>query len=425
MAVIAPRRDGRAYAFVAVVVLVIILAIAAGRPALAAFAAPFVVALLLGLRVRSSLDISATLQPSVTTCLEGDEFDATLTLRCRADLHVSARVVDGIGIGHAAGSPVQFHLEPGQRTATVRLEAREWGRQSSGTIVASAWLPGGLIVWEGEVGAGERVRVLPAPIRLRQLLDPSHARVIAGVHPSRAIAEGIDFAEIRPYAPGDRLRNLNRRATARRGSPHVNRFHPERSGDVVLLIDTFGDSVAGRPSSLNRAAIARAARASWALAQVHLAAQDRVGFLSYGRVGSWLPPGGGDRARYRLLSSLLELGGDVADGTLRWGLHPERAVPTNALVVAFTPLWKAHSLGPLHALRRAGCNVVAVVIDTSDLVTTGDEHDELARRIWDLQLTERRRNLANGGVPEVLWPAGADVGQSIARLRHVSRAVRR
>jgi uncharacterized protein (DUF58 family) len=378
--------------------------------------------------VRTPLDITATLQPGVRTCLEGDLFDATLTVNCRPDLHVSIDIVDGVGIGRAPGSPSQLHLEPGRHSATVQLRALEWGLQHSGKIVASAWLPGGLMVWEGPVGTGERVRVLPVPIRLRQLLDPSHARVSAGMHPSRAIGEGIDFAEIRPYAPGDRLRNLNRRASARRGAPHVNRFHPERSGDVVLLIDTFGDSVGGSPSAVNREAVARAARAAWALAQLHLAAQDRVGFLSYGRVGSWLPPGGGDRARYRMLSSLLELGGDVADGTLRWGLHPERAVPTNALVVAFTPLWKTHSIAPLHQLRRAGCNVVAVVIDTSDLVATTDESDApamLARRIWDLQLTERRRNLANGGVPEVLWPAGADVGQSIVRLRHVSRAVRR
>jgi uncharacterized protein (DUF58 family) len=425
MAVISPQRDGRAYAFVSVVVVAIVAAIATGRPALAAFAAPFVVALLLGLRVRDPLEISATLQPSTTTCLEGDELDAVLTVRARQDLHVTVRVVPGFGIGIAPGSSAVCHLEPGRRSAVVRLRALEWGRQHSGQLFASAWLPGGLLVWEGPVGVGERVRVLPVPIRLRQLLDPSHARVIAGVHPSRSLGEGIDFAEIRPYAPGDRMRNLNRRASGRRGAPHVNRYHPERAGDVVLLIDTFGDAAAGSTSAVDRAAIARAARASWALAQVHLAAQDRVGFLSYGRIGSWLPPGGGDRARYRLLSSLLELGGDVADGTLRWGLHPERAVPTDALVVAFTPLWKSHSIAPLHQLRRAGCNVVAVVIDTTDLVAPGDETDALARRIWELQLVERRANLAKGGVPEVLWPGGADVGQSITRLRHVARTAGR
>ncbi len=423
---IKPRHDGRVIGYATVVTIGITLAVAAGRPALAAFAAPFVVALFLGLRVRVPLDIAATSSVDHKTLLEGDEFEATITVACRADLHVTLRVVPNVGVGVAAGEHNIVTLPPGQRTAVVRHVALEWGSHHAASFIASAWLPGGLLVWQGAAGVGERVRVLPRPVRLRQLLDPSHARVIAGIHGSRAVGDGIDFAEIRPWVPGDRLRHLNRRASARRRAPHVNRFHPERAGDVVLLIDSFGDISTSTSSTLNRAVIARAARAAWALAQVHLRAHDRVGFLSYGRVGSWLPPGGGDRARYRLLSILLDLGGDVADGTTRWGTNPSRVVPTNALVVAFTPLWHAQSVATLVQLRRVGCNVAAVVVDTSDLMAPpATAKDELAVRFWNLQLIERRRALSAAGVVEVLWPAGGDVGHAIARVRQLSRAVSR
>lgn len=422
MAVLAPSHDGRAVAYGAVVAVLVPLALAAGLPALVAFAAPFGVALVLGLRRRGPEDIEASLTLDRATLLEGDEVEATLRVRCRSDLRVVVRIGTGLAITVAPDSPSVVVLAPGERTATVRLVAHDWGRHVSARLSVAARLPAGLVEWEGAAGVGDTVRVLPRPVRVRQLLDPARPRAIAGLHPSRSIGDGVDFAEIRPWAPGDRVRTINRRASARRGAPHVNRYHPDRTGDVVLLVDTFGDAASSAPTTVSRDAVARAARAAWALAQLHLAAQDRVGFLASGRVGAWLPPGGGDRARYRLLATFLDLGADVADGTTRWGLHPERLVPRDALVLAFTPLWRPQSIAPLVNLRRAGCHVGAVVIDTSDLgdaPVTAEEH--LARRLWTLQLDDRCATLGEGGVPHARWPVGGEVGHAVARLRALER----
>lgn len=423
---LAPRHDGRALAYGAIVVLFVPAALAGGLPALVAFAAPFGVALVLGLRLRSPQSVDATLTVARSTLLEGDEVDAVLTVRCRDDLRVLVRLATGPAVTLAEGQSPLVLLPPGVREAHVRLAAREWGRHVTARLYASARLPAGLVEWEGPAGTGDAVRVLPRPVRVRQLLDPARPRAVAGVHASRAIGDGVDLAEIRPWAPGDRVRSLNRRASARRGSPHVNRYHPDRSGDVVLLVDTFGDSASSVPSTVSREAVARAARAAWALAQLHLAAQDRVGFLASGRVGAWLPPGGGDRARYRLLATFLELGADVADGTARWGLHPERLVARDALVVAFTPLWRPQSVPPLVNLRRAGCHVAAVVVDTSDLGTApATEAERTAQRVWGLQLEDRCAALAEGGVPTARWHAGGELGHAVARLRALERAARR
>ena len=46
---------------------------------------------------------------------------------------------------------------------------------------------------------------------------------------ARAKGDGIEFADIRPFVPGDRVRRINWRASARRPGLWVNESHPERN----------------------------------------------------------------------------------------------------------------------------------------------------------------------------------------------------
>src|SRR5690606_39941604 len=124
-------------------------------------------------------------------------------------------------------------------------------------------------------------------------------------------------------------------ATARLRRPFVNRHHPELAGDVVIAIDALTDG-----SAASTAVLARAARAAWALASVHLRANDRVGLAGLGGSTQWLPPAGGRLARYRLLETLLRIGGEAADRVVmmsRRGVD----VPPGALIIALTSLYDA------------------------------------------------------------------------------------
>ena len=73
------------------------------------------------------------------------------------------------------------------------------------------------------------------------MLAPLETQVFVGNQVSRARGDGIEFADIREWAPGDRVRSINWRASARRGELWVNQQHPERNTDVVLFLDTFTD----------------------------------------------------------------------------------------------------------------------------------------------------------------------------------------
>lgn len=64
----------------------------------------------------------------------------------------------------------------------------------------------------------------------------------AGGHLSTLRGRGIDFDEVRSYQPGDDIRNMDWRVTARTGSPHIKLYHEERERPVFLLID-YGPSM--------------------------------------------------------------------------------------------------------------------------------------------------------------------------------------
>jgi uncharacterized protein (DUF58 family) len=258
------------------------------------------------------------------------------------------------------------------------------------------------------------LRVLPGGERLNRLLSPPEARAALGAHRSIRQGEGHEFADLRPYSPGDRLRSLNWRATARHRRPFVNRQHQEESGDVVIVIDAFGD---GSPAS--EEGIARAARAAWALASVHLQSNDRVGLAAPGGPTSWLPPQGGRRARYRLFETLLSLrDGDGSESSLV--VHG--ALPPAALIIALSDLHDSRMLHLLRGWRAHGRSVAVAMMDTCDLLDPPVTPEEAAAvRIWGLELERRRRNLAGLGIPVVPLADGGPVGAVVSALRRSTR----
>ena len=170
------------------------------------------------------------------------------------------------------------------------------------------------------------------------MLAPLETQVFIGNQISRAKSEGIEFADIREWAPGDRVRSINWRATARRGELHVNQQHPERNTDVVLFLDTFTDVAPAARGTLDMTV-----RAATSLAHKYLERKDRVGVVSFGGYLSWLLPASGTRQLYRIVDSLLQM--DIVLSFARKGIDilPPRTLPPKALVLALSPLLDVRS----------------------------------------------------------------------------------
>ena len=78
----------------------------------------------------------------------------------------------------------------------------------------------------------------------------------AGQRSSRFRGRGIDFAETRAYQPGDDIRHIDWRVTARTGRVHTKVFHEERERPILLLADLGPQTFFGTRQRLKSLAVA-------------------------------------------------------------------------------------------------------------------------------------------------------------------------
>lgn len=414
-------RDERLVPYCLVAVGALGATLLSGRPELAGLAVPFMLALAIGLRVRGPVVVSTRVILDAGQVLEGDLVSGRVEVRWQGTLDVRVILDRPHGIllpAPGGASEWEVPAAAGAVELPFQLRAARWGRQPAGEVWVRLSAPFGLLTWTGRVAIMPALRVLPASERLTRLLNPPEARAVLGEHRSPRHGAGHEFAELRPYAPGDRLRDLNWGATARHGRPFVNRHYREVSGDVVIVVDAFGDGSGGSTEAL-----ARAARAAWSLASAHLQANDRVGLAGLGSGTRWLAPGGGRRAKYQLLETLLEIGGTPEDAPLP-GVSPlGPAIPSAALLIALTHLHDHRTLRLLQRWRARGRAVVAVSIDTSDLLGGPSSPTEaLALRVWGMELEGRRRQLTDLGIPVVELSDGAPIAPVVSALRRTRQA---
>ncbi|MBR9870536.1 MAG: DUF58 domain-containing protein [Gammaproteobacteria bacterium] len=100
----------------------------------------------------------------------------------------------------------------------------------------------------------------------------------AGLRQSRQRGRGMTFAEVRQYQPGDDIRSIDWRVTARRQSPHTKLFEEERERPVLLIAD-LGPTLFFASTGAYKQA--RCAQITALLAWLALMAGDQVGGLVF------------------------------------------------------------------------------------------------------------------------------------------------
>ena len=380
-------------------------AVAVRRPELAVIAAPFAVTLALGLRDERAPDAAVSLALDRERALEGEEVDVRL--------HVgSDRPVERLEL--LVVIPPGLELVSGQSSVALRLgwnDTREveftlrcarWGSYVLGDIRVRARDRLGLQVWEQQLRRAVQLRVYPRPETLRRLVPPIATQPTTGNELARVKGEGTEFADLRAFAPGDRVRSINWRASARRsalGDLVVNERHPERNSDVILFLDTFAEARTGSASTLDLAV-----RVTASLASRYLERRDRVGLVSFGGMLRWLVPGMGLAQRYRIVDALLETEVVFNYAWKDVSIIPARTLPPQALVLAVTPLLDDRSMSALLDLRARGYDLAVVEISPVPFADPGvSELERLAYRLWLLHREELRARYQALGVAVASW----------------------
>lgn len=381
-------------------------ALALRRPEVAILAAPFALLLVVGTRAARNPGVSVEVVFDEERTVEGAEVHGTARVRAAEyadrvelllDLPPGVESVDG-------GAARALRLEGGaEREIPLTIRATRWGVFDLGDVEVRARDPFRLVVWAERHRGRHRLKAYPSELSLHRVLGAVETQAFAGSEVARVKGEGIEYSDIRDFVPGDRVRAVNWRASARRQTLVVNERHPERNTDVVLLLDSFVDARKG-----GRSVLEDAVRGAAVIAARYLARRDRVGLVSFGGTLRWLQPGMGVAQRYRLIETMLETG---VEPTYTWAdvsRIPGRILPPKALVVGLTPLLDPRFVSALENLRARRFDVAVVEVDPVPLVESGTSGVEpLAHRLWVLHRETLRARLERQGIGIGRWSGGA------------------
>lgn len=170
-------------------------------------------------------------------------FDNTISLSVRNSFPfpVSVRLIDEL--------PVQFQDRNFRKCLKIQASGRQVqeyvlkpvnrGEYFFERILCYVRSPLGLLQRRCISEASQVVKVYPATKFLRQyqLLALSDSNQYAGSKKIRKIGHSMEFEQIKEYVPGDDIRTINWKATARKGSVMVNNYIDARSQQIYCLID--------------------------------------------------------------------------------------------------------------------------------------------------------------------------------------------
>jgi len=270
-------------------------ALVTGRPELAAIALPFLAVLGAALVLAADPQVEVESLLERDRLLEGDEVGVELELSARHAVQraeVLLVVPPALALVEGRNPVATYASARKPATVDLRLRPERWGVFDLRDVHVRARDFFGMFVWTSHVRGQApemSLRVYPRPEALPHLLRPAETQLFSGDELSRRKGEGIEFADLRPFAFGDQMRRVNWRASARRGDLWVNEQHPERNADVVIFLDSFAEARRGAHGTIEPAV-----RAASALTGRYLRRRDRVGLVSFGGTLRWLVPGFGN-----------------------------------------------------------------------------------------------------------------------------------
>lgn len=397
-----------------------IAALALGRPELAGLGAPFALVLAIGLSLPPPPKVEVSLRLSRERVLEGDEIEAELFFSASEPCEVQTALAlpRGISTVEEPESLVLWLARGQARTVSVGLGCERWGAYRLGELVVRSGDRARLRLSDRQIDGSASLRVYPSRERLRSLVSPRETQPFAGNRVSRAKAEGIEFADIRPYVPGDRARRLNWRASSRSQTLYINQQHPERNADVILFLDSFAEAQREGGGTLDQAV-----RAAATLADHYLAAQDRVGIVGFGGIVRWLTPASGTLQSYRIAEALLETEVNFSYVWKRIDVLPARSLTPQALVIALSPLLDPRGMYALVDLRRRGFDLAVVDVSPVPFAVSseGGAPDPQALRLWRLWRETLHLRYQELGVAVTEWAGDESlerVVEEVRALRH-------
>ena len=324
---------------------------------------------------------------------------ATVLLRVRnegprVDLEIADEVPQGIDV--VAGSSHIFAvLDRGEsRDFGYTLLPRVFGTYAFGPIRLRASDQAASRYEAKTSQSFGSLRVYPEVKYLNRIeLRHTRPRNWPGETPTRRAGQGTEYYGIREYIPGDSLRRVNWKASARFGRLMLNQYMNEAGGETVVVLDFRSGSMVGTPPDTT---LAYSVRAAAALSYRLLRDRNRVGLLGVGRKLTKVPPGFGRRQFERILAGLITTEASEDDWSIDLfpyyiSLYYSRMVQ----VVLVSPLIDYRPIYLISEMVRKGYDVLVMSPSPVELDEPRRGESRTLKLARELALMDRNQKLAS------------------------------
>jgi len=191
-------------------------------------------------------DITVQRSPSAAVRLY-ESGSTTLTFRNVGRRTLRGLIADTWVPSAGAGQrPIPLRLDAGEhKQTTTALTPSRRGERDAVSVTIRSHGPLGLLARQRRIVVPGSIAVLPAFTSRRFLPEKvARLRLIEGAVLMRQRGKGSEFDSMREYVPGDDVRAIDWRATARHHDVIVRTWRPERDRHIILTIDTGRGSAA-------------------------------------------------------------------------------------------------------------------------------------------------------------------------------------
>jgi uncharacterized protein (DUF58 family) len=187
---------------------------------------------------------------------------------------------------------------------------------------------------------------------LRRLADD----LTYGMEGSRFVGSGIDFAQTRPYSPGDSVRSIDWKVTARTRRVHVKDYEAPKRACVFIIVDTSASM------SVSSTTLSKHGAAVWAAGALGLVAYRRrnpVALISGGERGHFPAPSLLSSALYRSIEELRRADANERTGVVGALSRVRRAAQRASLIIVISDLHEEGATEEIiSASQRHDCMVI-------------------------------------------------------------------
>ncbi len=236
----------------------------------------------------------------------GDENPFFIHIESRFRLPIKATVIDELPFQlQVRNFEKSVNLKPGERKMfSYMIKPNQRGEYKFGFVNVFVRTVFGLCERRYKLLKPKTVPVFPSYMQLRkyEFLAISNRLEDVGIKKLRRVGQNTEFDQIREYVRGDDIRNINWKATARKGSPMVNQYQDEKSQQIICAVDK------GRTMKMpfnELSLLDHAINSSLVFSNIAIRKDDRAGLITFSnRLDTFLHPSKRNNQMQRIQNAL-------------------------------------------------------------------------------------------------------------------------